>query len=108
MKENNGKTQTSPSQRPRSPRVPVDFSLVVEGKTAKGEPFEVKAAAVKISRGGATLLLDTEVEKGAHVFLTPPFGRQLEAEINGIWIDENDGKQRVGVKLLDANGWFAD
>ena len=108
MKDNNGKSETTPSQRPRSPRVPVDFSLVVEGNTAKGDPFEIKAAAVKISRGGATLLLDAEGEKGAHLFLTPPFGRKLEAEINGVWIDENDGKQRVGVKLLDVNGWFAD
>jgi hypothetical protein len=106
--KDNSKTEPIPSQRPRSPRVPVDFSLVVEGQTAKGDPFELKAAAVKISRGGATLLLDAEVEEGARLFLTPPFGRKLEAEINGIWIDENDGKQRVGVKLLDANGWFAD
>lgn len=97
-----------PSQRPRSPRVPVDFSLVIEGQTAKGEPFEIKAVALKISRGGATLLLDAEIEKGAHCFLTPPFGRRLEAEVNGVWTDENDGQQRVGVKLLDPNGWFAD
>lgn len=102
------KVDATPSQRPRSPRVPVDFSLVVEGRTAKGDPFETKAAAVKISRGGATLLLDEEVERGAHLSLTPPFGRKLEAEVNGVWTDENDGKQRVGIKLLDVNGWFAD
>lgn len=99
---------TTPSQRPRSPRVPVEFSLVVEGQNTKGDPFEIKAAAIKISRGGATLLLDAKVEEGAHIFLTPPFGRKLEAEVNGVWIDENDGKQRIGVKLLDVNGWFAD
>jgi PilZ domain len=108
MNDNDSNAETTPSQRPRSPRVPVDFSLVVEGKTATGDPFEIRAAAIKISRGGATLLLDAEVEKGARLFLTPPFGRKLEAEINGVWIDENDGKQRVGVKLLDENGWFAD
>jgi hypothetical protein len=107
MKDKN-KVESTRSQRPRSPRVPVDFSLVVEGQNAKGEPFEIKAAAVKISRGGATLLLDEKVEKGAHLFLTPPFGRKLEAEINGVWVDETDGQQRIGVKLLDANGWFAD
>ena len=73
------KSKGTPSQRPRSPRVPVDFSLVVQGQTTKGKAFEVKAAAVKISRGGATLLLDEEVEKGAQLFLTPPCGRKLEA-----------------------------
>ena len=33
------------------PRVPVEFALEVEGKTVNGEPFNVKAQAVKISRG---------------------------------------------------------
>jgi hypothetical protein len=42
------------------------------------------------------------------VRLTPPFGRTIDAEVNGVWVDENDGKQLVGIKLLDANGWFAD
>ena len=50
----------SPSQRPRSPRVPVEFALEVEGSTPGGESFHVKAQAVKISRGGATILLDAD------------------------------------------------
>ncbi len=58
-------------QRPRSPRVPVDFAVGLER-------------------------------------LTPPFGRTIDAEVNGVWTDHTDGKQRIGVKLLDANGWFAD
>ena len=95
-------------QRPRSPRVPVNFSLVVAGKTKKGEPFEKQAAAVKISRSGATILIEAELLVGDRILLTPPFGKKLDAEINGIWVDENDGKQRIGVKLLDADGWFAE
>jgi len=98
----------SPSQRPRSPRVPVEFALEVEGTTPAGESFHVKAQATKISRGGATILLDTEISLGSVVTLTPPFGKKLAAEVNGVWTDEIDSRQRIGVKLLDSDGWFAE
>ena len=108
MKENDPRGATVPSQRPRNPRVPVEFALEVEGKTVSGEPFNVKAQAIKISRGGATLILDADVSLGATVKLTPPFGRELEAEVNGVWTDQIDGRRRIGVKLLDEDGWFAE
>lgn len=98
-----------PAQRPRSPRVPVDFAVELEGHTPSGELFRVQAKAIRISRGGATIVTDAEVAVGALLRLTPPFGRTLEAEVNGVWTDEAaGGKQCVGVKLLDANGWFAE
>lgn len=97
-----------PSQRPRSPRVPVDFKVAMEGYSPDGEPFEMDAIAVKVSRGGATLMTDASVKLGDKVRLTPPYGRTIEAEVNGIWTDATDGRQRIGVKLLAANGWFAE
>ena len=103
-RERNG----APSQRPRSPRVPVNFSVELEGRTTEGEPFRVRAEAVRVSRGGATLITDLAVSAGTRVRLTPPFGVALDAEVNGVWTDETDGRQRVGVKLLDPNGWFAE
>jgi hypothetical protein len=96
------------SQRPRSPRVPVEFALEVAGKTQTGEPFNLQAHAIKISRAGATIILDADVALGSIVKLTPPFGRELDAEINGVWTDQVDGRQRIGVKLLDEDGWFAE
>lgn len=99
---------TNTSQRPRSPRVPVEFALEVEGSTSAGKTFHVKAQAIKISRAGATIILDEEVEVGSVVTLTPPFGRKLEAQVNGVWTDEMDNSQRIGVKLLDSDGWFAE
>ena len=94
------------SQRPRSPRVPVEFALDVEGTDASGKSFQAKAT--KISRGGATLLIDVDVPVGSTVQLVAPFGGKLTAEVNGSWIDDIDGNRRIGVKLLDANGWFAE
>lgn len=108
MNYKNSRGATVLSQRPRNPRVPVEFTLEVEGKTLAGETFNVKARAIKISRGGATIILDAELAVGSIIKLTPPFGRDLEAEVNGTWIDQIDGRRRIGVKLLDDDGWFAE
>lgn len=108
MEENDRRGIVVPSQRPRSPRVPVEFALEVAGTTPAGEPFHVRAQAVKISRGGATIMIDAEVANGSVVRLTPPFGRELDAQVNGVWTDEVDGHGRIGVKLLDDDGWFAE
>ena len=108
MSDESRQVESARTQRSRSPRVPVDFSVELDGVTEDGQPFRAQALAVKVSRGGATLITDAPLQMGAHVRLTPPFGRSLEAEVNGVWTDEADGKQRVGIKLLEANGWFAD
>jgi hypothetical protein len=108
MIERDPQSATVPSQRPRSPRVPVEFALGVKGMTAAGEPFEVPAKAVKISRAGATILMDADVSVGSILQLMPPFGQELDAEVNGVWTDPLDGRRRVGVKLLDEDGWFAE
>jgi hypothetical protein len=97
-----------PSQRPRSPRVPVNFTVELEGDDAEGRHFHVTAEAVRVSRGGATIVTDVRARAGQSLRLTPPFGRALEAEVNGVWTDEADGRQRIGVRLLDPNGWFAE
>ena len=103
------KTDTfPPSQRPRSPRVPVNFTVELEGDSDDAKPFRVTAEAVRVSRGGATLVTDIPARAGMRVRLTPPFGRALDAEINGVWTDEEDGRQHIGVRLLDPNGWFAE
>ncbi|MGB8510703.1 MAG: PilZ domain-containing protein [Pyrinomonadaceae bacterium] len=106
---NDTKQETiSPSQRPRSPRVPVNFTVELEGNAPSGEKFQTSAEAVRVSRGGATLITEVSLQEGMTVRLTPPFGRSLDAEVNGVWTDEADGRQRIGVKLLDPNGWFAE
>ncbi|HLM24560.1 MAG TPA: hypothetical protein VK274_05850 [Pyrinomonadaceae bacterium] len=108
MSEKDLRSDVASSQRPRSPRVPVEFDLDVEGTDASGQSFQAKAKATKISRGGATLLVDVDVTVGSTVQLAPQSGGKLMAEVNGSWIDDIDGNRRIGVKLLNANGWFAE
>jgi hypothetical protein len=96
------------AQRPRSPRVPVNFTVGLEGAARDGKTYNVQATAVRVSRGGATLIADVDAAVGDAVRVTPPFGSALDAEVNGVWSDAEDGTQRVGVKLLDPHGWFAE
>ena len=82
--------------------------MEVEGTDAEGNSFQTKATATKISHSGATLLIDIDVSIGSTVMLLQQSGRKLTAEVNGSWIDDIDGNRRIGVKLLDAGGWFAE
>ena len=95
-------------QRPRSPRVPVEFPLKIEGADESGETFEAAGTAVKISHGGATIVIDMDVPVGSKVTLVQASGAKLSAEVNGSWTDELDGRRRIGVRLLDTNGWFGE
>jgi len=108
MDDNKPRTPGEASQRPRSPRVPVEFVLQVEGTDVNGTPFTLSGKATKISRGGATIIVDAQVAVGAVIKLVPPFGSKLDAEVNGCWTDELDDKRRIGVRLLNEDGWFAD
>ena len=110
MKDQDLPMDSAASQRPRSPRVPVAFDLTLEGTDEAGKSFSVKAQATKISRGGATIALEDRVDiaLGSKVTLVPPFGGQLEAEVNGSWDDELDSRRRIGVKLLSDEGWFSE
>jgi hypothetical protein len=108
MNDRTREAATPPSQRPRSPRVPVNFTVGLEGAARDGKTYNVQATAVRVSRGGATLITDVAAAVGDAVRVTPPFGNPLDAEVNGVWSDAEDGTQRVGVKLLDPHGWFAE
>ncbi len=96
------------TQRPRNPRVPVNFTVELQWQSAGRAAQSMHAEAVRVSRGGATLISDADVAVGATVQLTAPFGRTLTAEVNGVWTDAEDGRKRIGVKLLDPHGWFAE
>src|SRR5262245_51933856 len=99
MNDQNPPVETAASQRPRSTRVPVAFVLTVEGTDAAAKPFSVQAQATKISRGCATIALESKIDilLGSKVTLVPPFGGKLEAEVNGAWDDELDTRRRIGV-----------
>ena len=65
-------------------------------------------AALKVKRHLPEAMNIYKAVKQAKVLDTLEFGGKLDAEVNGSWIDDIDGNRRIGVKLLDANGWFAE
>lgn len=95
-------------QRPRSPRVPASFELELSGETAEGQPFQVKARTIKISYRGATIASDLSVHLGMPLRVTPRLAPALNAEITGVWINEADKRQYIGIKLIHPDGWFAE
>lgn len=101
----NDSAQTSGNKR-RSPRVPVNFEIVLEWRESENVVRQVSTTVVRISRGGATIISHAGLEIGTRVRLTAPFGATLEAEVNGVWVDKADGLPRVGVRLLSNEGWF--
>jgi|SRR5262252_4837315 len=92
----------------RNARVPVNFAVEIEGQTPHGEIFRASAKAEVVSCAGATLITDVMVERGTVLRLTAPFGSGFDAEVNGIWMNQADGRQRVGVKLIRPSTWLSD
>lgn len=101
----NDSAQTSGNKR-RSPRVPVNFEIVLEWRESDNVVRQMSATVVRVSRGGATIISDAQLKIGKRVRLTAPFGATLEAEVNGVWVNEADKLPRIGVRLLSNEGWF--
>ena len=99
MNEKDPQGEVASSQRPRSPRVPVEFALEVEGTDASGNPFQAKAMATKISRGGATIAIDVDVAVGSVVKLVPPFGASLSQDLATNVIQLSQDMLVVALKL---------
>ena len=99
-------------QRLRSARAARASPLILpsswKGASPRANPFRSRPKPSRSVAAARRSITDAAVESGIVVRLTPPFGRTIDAEVNGVWTDETDGKQRIGVKLLDANGWFAE
>ena len=99
--------QPQPTRR-RNPRMAVDFSVTLSSLPDAPEPFEQKAEACTISTAGATLICDAALAEGTTLYVELPFGGKFKAEVNGVWKNEQDGRQRIGVRLLDGATWFTD
>src|SRR3712207_7965237 len=63
------KTDPEPtSQRPRSPRVPVNFTVELEGEGEDGEPFFITAEAVRVRDRKSTRLNSSHANISYAVF----------------------------------------
>lgn len=106
--EASAEEQPPQRKRRRNPRVDVDFSVTVKGTDGEGEKFEAPGEAVKISPNGATLITDAPVSVGMLLRLDTPFHKDFVVEVNAVWQDETDRRQRCGVKLVNLGSWFVE
>ncbi|HEX8282513.1 MAG TPA: hypothetical protein VF588_04125 [Pyrinomonadaceae bacterium] len=89
----------------RNKRVRVRFPVRVEAPLADGRALVICAHTVVVSHAGATLDVDEPIALGMGLQVTPPFGGTLLAEVNGAWLDEETGRHRVSIRLIDPASW---
>ena len=70
-----------------------------------GRARVLQAHTVVVSHAGATLDMDETIPLGMGLEVSPPFGGTLLAEVNGAWLDEETGRHRVSIRLLDPVSW---
>jgi hypothetical protein len=89
----------------RNKRVRVRFPVRVELPLDDGRARVLQAHTVVVSHAGATLDVDETIPLGMGLQVSPPFGGALLAEVNGAWVDEETGRPRVSIRLLDPVSW---
>ncbi len=89
----------------RNKRVRVRFPVKVEAPLEDGRTRVLRAQTVVVSHAGATLDVDEPIALGMGLQVSPPFGGTLLAEVNGAWLDEETGRHRVSIRLLDPLSW---
>lgn len=89
----------------RNKRVRVRFPVRVELPLDDGRARVLHAHTVVVSHAGATLDMDETIPLGMGLQVSPPFGGALLAEVNGAWVDEETGRHRVSIRLLDPLSW---
>ncbi len=89
----------------RNKRVRVRFPVRVEAPLADGRASVICAHTVVVSHAGATLDVDEPIALGMGLQVSPPFGGTLLAEVNGLWVDEETGRHRVSIRLIDPVSW---
>ena len=89
----------------RNKRVRVRFPVRVELPLEDGRSRVLQAHTVVVSHAGATLDTAETIPLGMGLQVSPPFGGTLLAEVNGAWVDEESGRHRVSIRLLDPVSW---
>lgn len=103
--ETEGRHGEGPDKSRKNTRIRMRFPLTVSMPGGRGRVREVPARTVVVSHAGATLDVDEAVVVGLGVQLSPPFGGTLLAEVTGAWVDEQSGRHRASVRLIDPQSW---
>jgi hypothetical protein len=89
----------------RNRRENIHFPVRLEVPSDKGGTQVIKAQTVVVSHAGATLDVDVSIPLGMGLQVSPPFGGTILAEVNGAWVDQSSGRQRISIRLIDPPSW---
>ena len=81
------------------------FPVTVEVPSGGGRTRVLKAETVIVSHAGATLDMDETIPLEMGLEVIPPFGGTILAEVNGAWVDQETGRHRVSIRLIDPTSW---
>lgn len=90
--------------RRRAVRVPLKVALEIEGVDFAGNPFKETATTVDVSLTGACICTTVRVAPGAILKVSGvKFRFSAIVSVRGVWMDESDGVQKMGVMFLERD-----
>lgn len=105
----NQSTNSFDEQR-RNPRVPVNFTVEIEGVAEDGTPYSFGGTTESISKSGATVVVpagQVPVKAGEEVQVKSSFSGAQRAIINAIWQEAGDVKStKLSIRLADGAVWL--
>lgn len=89
-------------------RVPLRISIKLNGTDVGGQPFSEETETENVSRTGACIITEHEMRVGDQLEVSALKGKfSSPAIIQIMWIDNKDGRRRIGVKFLgDTKNWI--
>ncbi|MDT5157458.1 MAG: hypothetical protein QOC99_1710 [Acidobacteriota bacterium] len=89
----------------RNRRENICFPVRLEIPSDEGGTQVIKAHTLVVSHAGATLDMDVTIPIGMGLQVSPPFGGTILAEVNGAWVEQESGRHRVSIRLIDPPAW---
>jgi len=89
-------------------RVPLRINIKIAGKDKNNRPFVEETETENVSKSGACIITEHELEVGEILEISALKDRfRSPAVIQIMWIDNRDGRRRIGVRFLgDVKNWI--
>lgn len=96
------------SNRRSEKRVPLRIGITIAGRDANEHQFVEETETENVSRTGACIITGHELRVGESLEISALQGNfRAHAVIQIMWIDNKDGRRRIGVKFLgEAKNWI--
>ncbi|MBC7929516.1 MAG: hypothetical protein H7Z38_03015 [Rubrivivax sp.] len=89
----------------RNRRINIRFPVWLAVPSEDERTQALQAHTVVVSHAGATLEVDDLIPVGMGLQVSPPFGGTILAEVSDAWVDDESGKNRISIRLLDPVAW---